>query len=64
MVTKTYITSNLCDNCDSSDSSDSSDISDNRDSSDSSDKKLFHQNIFHKKKLSFTIKKNFFTFFF
>ena len=39
MVTKTYISSNLCDSSDSSDSCDSSDISDNSDSSDSSYKK-------------------------
>ena len=39
MVTKTYISSNLCDSSDSSDSCDSSDSSDNSDSSDSSYKK-------------------------
>ena len=53
MVTKTYISSNLCDSSDSSDSCDSSDISDNSDSSDSSYKK--------KKTFFFSLKKLFFS---
>ena len=52
MVTKTYLTSNLCDSSDISDNSDSSDSCDSCDSSDSSDssnQKLCHKKMFNPK---------------
>ena len=63
MVTKTYLTSNLCDSSDSSDTSESCDSNDSSDSSDRSDstdstdpkkcviqKKYFTKNIFSSKR--------------
>ena len=61
MVTKTYITSNLCDSSNSSDSCDNSDSSDSSDRSDSSDQKVVSPKTFFTKKNIFSCHNSFFS---